>query len=293
MKNLSSAAPGPGIREPAAIGMNKLNTKKILTFVFVFSVMLIVSMTLFYPLPGTVKLIIRVILITVFFISWRWFHLKGLTDLKNLSFAFMALNLAFLVVSIFTTGFWHLKPDTAQGFALAKLSDSAIISAVLIISFIIGGHKLKSIYLNKGLLLPGLITGILFFVLLGYLALKNPQAPMDPVFLARNVKWILIFVFANSFMEELLFRGIFLQRLNRFFKPVWSIILTSVCFAVPHLTVNYSPNVLLFSGIVLVLGLICGFAMHCTRSIIAPVLIHAGADLMIIIPIFSAYGVTA
>jgi len=36
----------------------------------------------------------------------------------------------------------------------------------------------------------------------------------------------------------------------------------------------------------------CGFAMHYTRSLIAPVLIHAGADLMIIIPVFAAYGVT-
>ena len=56
-------------------------------------------------------------------------------------------------------------------------------------------------------------------------------------------------------MEELVFRGIFLERLNSLFKPVWSIILTSICFAAPHLTVNYSPNVLFFSMIVFVLGL--------------------------------------
>jgi membrane protease YdiL (CAAX protease family) len=228
----------------------------------------------------------------MFFTLWRWFHKKDFKDLKNLAFAFMVLNLAFLIVSVFTTKFWGLDAETAKGFALAKLSDSVIVSAVLILSFIIGGYKLISIYLTKGRLIPGLIIGILVFIVFGYLALNNPQAKIEPGFLRNNLVWILVFVFANSFMEELLFRGIFLEKLNCIFKPAWSIILTSVCFAAPHLTVNYSPNVLFFSGIVFVLGIMCGYAMHYTRSIIAPLLIHAGADLMIIVPVFASYGVT-
>jgi membrane protease YdiL (CAAX protease family) len=246
---------------------------------------------LFSPIPANIKLIIRIILLSLFFALWRWFSRKELADFKNLAFAFMVLNLAFLIVSFFTTEFWHLKTDTSQGFALIKLSDSFIISIVLICSFIFAGYKLKSIYLAKGRLLPGLLTGLLVFIILGYLAINNPEAKMGPGFLRKNSLWILIFVFANSFMEELIFRAIFLEKLNCFFKPVWSILLTSICFAVPHLTVNYSPNVLFFSGIVFVLGMMCGYAMQYTRSIIAPILIHAGADLMIIIPVFAAYGV--
>jgi membrane protease YdiL (CAAX protease family) len=270
----------------------KMKIKKTFTFLLVLLVMLMVCLSLFSPIPGNIKLIIRVILLAIFFASWRWFQKKDLTDLKNLAFTFMVLNLAFLIVSFFTTEFWHLKPDTAKGFALSKLSDSVIISLVLILSFIIGGYKLKSIYLFKGRLISGIIIGIIFFIIFGYLALNNPQQKPQPGFLQRNVVWILVFVFANSFMEELLFRGIFLVRLNIWFKPIWSIILTSVCFAVPHLIVNYSPNVLFFSGIVFILGMICGYAMYYTRSIIAPILIHAGADLMIILPVFASYGVT-
>jgi membrane protease YdiL (CAAX protease family) len=268
-----------------------MKTNKFIKFLLVFLVMLVVCMTLFSPIPGNIKLIIRIILIALFFVSWRWFHRKALTDLQDLAFAFLVLNLAFLIVSPFTTEFWHLKPDLSQGIALAKLSDSLITSTVIILSFIIGGYQLKSIYLTRGRLIPGLLIGILFFMVLGYLALTNPQAKMEPGFLRNNYIWIIVFVFANSFMEELVFRGIFLQKLNIFFKPVWSIILTSTCFAVPHLLVNYSPNVLFFTGIVFVLGLMCGFAMHHTRSIIAPLFIHAGADLMIIVPIFATYGV--
>jgi membrane protease YdiL (CAAX protease family) len=268
-----------------------MKTNKLIMFLLVFLVMLVVCMTLFSLKPGSIRLIIRIILIAIFYASWRWFHKKEFKDLKNLAFAFMVLNLAFLVVTPFTTEFWHLKGDTSKGFALCKLSDSLIISGVLILSFIIGGYKLKSIYLSKGRLIPGLLTGMILFIVFGYLAINNPQAKMEPAFLRNNFVWILVFVFANSFMEELLFRGIFLEKLNCFFKPVWSIILTSICFASTHLVVNYSQNVLFFSGIVFVLGMMCGYAMQYTRSIIAPVLIHAGADLMIIVPIFATYGV--
>jgi membrane protease YdiL (CAAX protease family) len=270
-----------------------MKVNKLFTFLLLLLVMLFVSMTLFAPpIPVNIKLIIRVALLALFFALWRCFHKTDRTDLKNLAFTFMVLNLAFLIVSAFTPGFWHLKDDTAQGFALSKLSDSGIICAVLIISFILGGYKLKSIYLAKGKLIAGLLIGIILLTVFGYLAINNPQARMEPGFLGKNYVWILIFVFANSCMEELVFRGIFLEKLNSFFKPVWSIILTSVCFAAPHLTANYSPNVLFFSGIVFVLGMMCGYAMQYTRSIIAPILIHAGADLMIIVPVFAAYGVT-
>ena len=96
---------------------------------------------------------------------------------------------------------------------------------------------------------------------------------------------------ANGFMEELIFRGLFLEKLNLMFNHHLSILLTSVCFALPHIVVQYQSNVLLFTGICFVLGMLCGYAMHYTRSIIAPTLIHAGADLMIMVPIFAAYGV--
>ena len=269
-----------------------MKTNRFFTFLIVLSVMLAVSMTLFSPIPANIKLIIRNVFLVMFFVLWRWFHKKDLLDLKSLAFTFMVLNLAFLIVGVFTPEFWHMDTETAKGFALIKLSDSVIISAILILSFILGGYKLKSIFLKGGRLVPGLVIGILIFILFGYLALNNPQAKIEPGFLRKNFIWILIFVFANGFMEELVFRGIFLEKLNSLFKPVWSIILTSICFAAPHLTVNYSPNVLFFSGIVFVLGMMCGYAMQYTRSMIAPVFIHAGADLMIIVPVFATYGVT-
>jgi len=268
-----------------------MKTNKIYTFSLLLFVLVMVCMTLFSTIPNNIKLIIRIILLTLFFISWRIFHKKNLNNAKDIAFTLMALILAFLIVSPFTSEFWNLKTETSKGFALSKLSDAVIISFVLIVSFIVAGYKLKSIYLTKGRLIHGLIIGILFFILFAYLALNNPQERPEPNFLRKNYPWILVFVFANGFMEELIFRGIFLEKLNHYFKPIWSIILTSICFAAPHLTVNYKPDALAFAGIVFVLGMICGYAMHYTKSIIAPMLIHAGADLMIILPVFVSYGV--
>ncbi|MEN8186355.1 MAG: CPBP family intramembrane glutamic endopeptidase [Bacteroidota bacterium] len=271
--------------------MNNFFSSKIVQFVLTLIIMFMVSMTLFTAIPHHAKLIIRIVLIALFFAAWKFFQNKNLIIVKDIAFAFLALNIAFLVVSFFPSDFWGFQMDSPKGIALGKLAESLIISLVIILLFFIEGYELKSIYLTKGRLVPGLIIGVFFFFVFGYLAINNPQHPIEYGFLKKNYIWILVFVFANGFMEELIFRGIFLKKLNNYMKPLWSIILLSFCFAAPHLTVSYTPDVLYFFGIVFVLGLICGYAMYYTESIIAPTLIHAGADLMIIIPVYVSYGV--
>lgn len=266
--------------------------KKLFQFIAITGVMLIVALSLFSPVPFAVKLVARILLIALFFSGWLFFRKKNNKNARDLSFVLLALNIAFLIVTPFTAGLWNLKIDTARGFALSKFSDASIIGTVICLVFLLSGYRLKDIYMVKGRLLPGLVTGLLFFLLLGYLALNNPQSRPAPDFLSVNYPWILLFVISNGFLEELIFRGIFLEKLLRYFKPPGAVVITSLCFAIPHLTVNYQPDVLMFSGIVFILGMICGYAMYYTRSIIAPILIHAGADLLIIIPVFQAYGVS-
>ena len=66
----------------------------------------------------------------------------------------------------------------------------------------------------------------------------------------------------------------------------------AIVFAAAHLQVTYTSDVLFFTGLVLILGLIWGFLMYYTKSIIASMLFHAGADLVIIIPVYSTFGVS-
>ena len=255
--------------------------------------MLAVNMTLFSPMPVNIKLTLRLLLIIITAVIWFICRKQNYHRVSLIAFSFLIQNLAFLIVTPFTSQFLNLNLNSSKGIALSKLSDSLIISTVIIISLLIAKHRLKSIYLTNGRLLAGILTGLFFFFLFGFLAFKNPAQPVNPEFLRINWVWILVFVMANGFMEELIFRGIFLEKLNLLFNHHLSILMTSVCFAVPHIIVPYQSNVLMFTGICLILGTICGYAMHYTRSIIAPTLIHAGADLMIIVPIFTTFGVTA
>ena len=268
----------------------KVNTIK--NFAIAFLALLATTMTLFTPMPGNIKIVLRLLLITFSFAAWLLFKKRNNHIASLLGFSFFVLNLAFLIVTPFTSELLNLDITRPKGIALSKLSDSFIISTVIIVSVLIAKQPLRSIFLTTGRLVAGASIGFFFFLLFGFLAFKNPGQPVDPSFLRNNWVWILTFVMANGFMEELIFRGLFIEKLNLLFNHHLSILITSLCFALPHTVVQYQANVLLFTGICFVLGMLCGYAMHYTRSIIAPTLIHAGADLMIMIPIFATYGVT-
>jgi len=270
-----------------------MKSKNVIPFLWILLFVLgvfLFNMTFAGLISSGALLMTRVLLILFFFTGIIFFRVRKEKASQRISMILMIVNLSFLVVSFFNAEFWNLNLHAARGIALAKLSDSFFVSLVLIGSFFVAGIKLKEIYLARGRFVVGLLIGLLSFFLMGYLAFKNPDQPLTSEFLLKNLAWILIFIFSNAFMEELLFRGIFLKHLAGFMKPIWAIVLTSVVFAAAHLQVNYASDILFFSAIVLVLGFLWGLLMHYTKSIIASVLFHAGADLMIIIPLYTSFG---
>ena len=103
---------------------------------------------------------------------------------------------------------------------------------------------------------------------------------------------IAVFVLANAFMEELLFRGLFLAQLRERTGGVLAVTATSLAFALAHVNVGYeTPDALLgFLAVVLVLGVLWGATMLATRSLLASVLFHAGADVVIAAEVFKYFG---
>ena len=272
-----------------------MRSKKLLSYILTFFTVLAVFMlniTFSSKIPETILIVIRILLIVIFFIAWQLFHKNKQKYVSDLAFTLMVINIAFLITSLFTSELWNLDLKNAKGIALAKFSDSFFICFVLILSFLIAGYELKDLYIAKGRLVVGIIIGFSAFVLMGFFAIYNAKQSIELTFLTKNLVWILLFVIANGFMEELLFRGIFLKQLNISFRPIWSITLTALVFGISHMQVTYTPDVLIFVGIVSILGFIWGLLMYYTNSLIASVLFHAGADLMIIIPIYSSFGVT-
>ena len=103
----------------------------------------------------------------------------------------------------------------------------------------------------------------------------------------------LLIALADGFMEELLFRGLFLRRLGRFVGDHWANLVTATVFTFVHLGVTFTASLPTFLMIVFLLGLLWGWIMQRTGSVLAPALFHAGVDMLIIADAFAAFGINS
>jgi uncharacterized protein len=95
--------------------------------------------------------------------------------------------------------------------------------------------------------------------------------------------------FLNAPKEELWFRGLFLTRYAPLLGKKMSNLLQSAVFVLAHFTPQYmSAGPLFFPSflaLVFVLGLIWGYIMQMTGSILCSTLSHVGADVWIFVPL--------
>jgi membrane protease YdiL (CAAX protease family) len=213
-------------------------------------------------------------------------------------FLFFVASIAILISSLI--GNWGLLLfglDTSGyvGQSVAKFSESLPIIIVIIAFIKFVKPDFKSIYLTKGKLKSGLIIGGSFFFTFTFITIiigafnpifKDKLHDSDINTLIAVIPWALLFVLTNGFMEELLFRGLFLKHFESIIGFKSSNILTAIIFSIAHIQVTYVTHMVGFIIIVFILGLLLGHYMKKTNSIIAPMLIHAGADMMMILPSF-------
>jgi len=207
-------------------------------------------------------------------------------------YALFVAGAAVLLSALFSEGLvdWvGVTPASPQWVAVAKLSEGLWrVVPILVLMAVIGADR-GSMYLGKGRLGLGLAVGIAAFVVFAGLAFM-PLAGKGEVVskLLPLTPWILIFVLANGFMEELLFRGVFLKRYEPFLGKGLANLLTAIVFTLAHVQVTYVADVLQFLAIVFPLALIWGYLMQKTDSLWGSVLFHAGADCMIVFGIFAS-----
>jgi uncharacterized protein len=191
----------------------------------------------------------------------------------------------------------------AQELAVDKVAQCIpVVLAILLATWLSGGD-LGSVFLKKGSLRKGLRFGLISFGvcagLFALIALLQAGAPSSTGLTAAGlplatvvaaIPWILLFALANSLMEELWFRGVFLNRLSPLLGVTATVVVTALVFGVSHLGATYvSPmESVVFPVIVFVLGLVNGFAMLKTDSIWGSMLFHAGYDLLIVIPVLTS-----
>lgn len=181
--------------------------------------------------------------------------------------------------------------STVLGTILAQVFGTLSLVLPIILLTKASGSDLNALFLTKESSWKWLVVGIigfLVFLLLAAFGLSKSFFPNNGVTLSRFLALtpaLLVLVLCNGLREELWFRGLFLKKYGRFLGPLASNMLAAIIFASFHVQVQYSRSLPIFLAIALIQGLVLGFLMQKSRSILAPAILHAGTD----IPIFLVY----
>lgn len=182
---------------------------------------------------------------------------------------------------------------TVGGTLVIQLLETALALVPIVVLIRVAGLDLGSIYWRWGKFGRAYLIAIAGFVALYVLIGLSPAHRMLPIqgtmtlgrYLALTPA-LLVLVISNGFQEEVLFRGLFLQRYTGFFGVYVANVLQALVFAFAHAGVTYTPSALVFILVaVFPLGLLAGYLMRSSDGVVAPALLHAGLD----IPIYLAF----
>jgi uncharacterized protein len=177
------------------------------------------------------------------------------------------------------------------GTVLVQFFSTLCILVPIVLLVRASGGDLGSLFISRSKSWPVVLIGFLGLLAFYYLAARGrtaaffPHSAVTPSRFLALTPALLVLVLLNGLREELWFRGLFLQRYGQFLGPWTSNLLTAVIFTSFHVQVQYALHLVPFLGFTLALGLICGYLMQRSGSLLGPVLFHAGSD----IPIFLAY----
>lgn len=182
--------------------------------------------------------------------------------------------------------------STFAGTVLAQVFGTVLLATPVIVLTLAFGGSLESIFLSRPKEWLTLTIAVACFVVVYFLALRGRTESFFPthgqVTSEKVLEWtpaLVVLVLLNGFREELWFRALFLKKYARFFTPLASNVLTAIVFASFHVQVRYSASILVFLAYALAIGLVAGWMMQRSSSILASAIFHAGTD----IPIFLVY----
>jgi len=253
------------------------------------------TMTFVPVLPVWANYAARVGLLAVFGALWRVARAgHSLSRLRPLFFAYftavLGLSLGFFLAEPGLRLF-GLTTRSPVGVAMAKFLQASLIVIGILAVARLCDQNIASLYIRKGRLLLGLSVGLVTAGACLVLTLLQPAVrALGSAKLMSLAPWILLFVVSNAVMEELLFRGLFLGRYEPLIGKWLAVLSTALAFTLAHTQVTYAPNLWGFLLVTFAFSIAWGWLMQKTGSLWGSVLFHAGADLLIILPIFSSLG---
>ena len=239
-------------------------------------------------LKGVYKIVIPLVFLAIALIFYKneRYH-----KFWKVIFAYFIGAMSFLVVWI-VSFFYSIPNTTAEGLAFNKLIETTLIVIPILLLVKASGDDMNSILLKKGNRKLGLIIGgggffvFLLVSFIGAILLFYGTALTLEKFVIW-LPWILIFVLSNGLLEELLYRGLFFEKYRNFLGFNLCNLLQALVYSLMHFGVSYTSDSLIFLGITFVLGILYGYIILKTNSLLGSILFHAGTDIAIIIGIFS------
>ena len=188
-----------------------------------------------------------------------------------------------------------IRGGTPAAWGIEKLESSLLSIAIVLVVNRLFGNSLGSIFWRRGRLGLGMAVGLIAFALM--LAVAVPFATFSykgqDLSWARVMgwlPWLLIFVLANGFNEEVVYRGVLLGRLQPFVGAFAANLVTAIPFTLSHAPTTYASDTLLFLAGTLLFALAWGWLMQKTQSLWGSALFHAAMDIPIVVGIFSGLG---
>ncbi|ETA79156.1 hypothetical protein T472_0218300 [Youngiibacter fragilis 232.1] len=276
-------------------------SKRVLPFVHTILAGLLVFLVFSHMRPifsGTADVVSRLILAGAFLsLSLVSNGRRNQNADKGLSMSFFIAMTAISLDLYLPTSRWIVKAvgtdyTTPMGLALDKLDSSLIIILTIIILNRLSGGSSKDLRLQEGNLKRGISIGIPSFAAA---AILSPY--MAGIFGAQGftftevlewLPWIIIFIAGNALNEELLFRGLFLGRMEPLMGRNLSNLAVAIPFVLHHTGVTYTTDSLMFLAYLLPLALVWGRLTQDNDSLIGSVLFHAGTDITVALALFSS-----
>lgn len=233
------------------------------------------------------------VLAAVFFlISIFLYYRQPLKRYWQIIFAFFIASLALLLDFLV-----NIPSNTTSGLFLDMLISTSIVVSVIILLTKALGNSFSSIFIKKGNIKLGLTVGIVGFLVfaLASISLAESLFGGHNLNLGRVISWIpwiIPVVFLNGVREELLYRGLFLKKYGAVLGAKTSNLLQALIFSLSHSVAGvgldaYTPFIWALVAFTFVLGLVWGYLMQKTDSIVGSVLFHAGTDIPVFLGIFS------
>lgn len=238
---------------------------------------------------------ISIVFLSSAIVTWKSERFK---KYWKIFFAFFIASIAINIQVL--SAYIPVQTTTINSIVLSMFFSTVLVVISIIVLSRISGDSLSTIFIKKGNLKSGLIIGFLGFFTFAILSIpiasfmfNGQNLSMDRVVLW--LPWILVIVIANGIREELLYRGLFLKKYMSVFGPNVSNLLQALIFSLSHTvagrgTVPYTSFTIAFVIITFLLGLVLGYIMRRTDSMLGPVLFHAGSDIPVFLGIMSNLG---